>query len=140
MNEYIVTQHNRVVSPSSKVYFLGDVALGKSAKAFEILGRMNGEKVLIKGNHDIAPLSIYAQYFKDVRACHSLDGMILTHIPIHTESFSRWKLNIHGHLHYRRVLKEGTKIPDPRYLNVSMECLPDYTPYSLEEVKKFIVE
>lgn len=136
MNEYMVMQHNRVVGANDKVYFLGDISMAKNAKGFEILSRMNGEKILIKGNHDLAPLHVYAQYFKDVRACHQLDGMLLTHIPIHEESFSRWTLNIHGHLHYRKVNYTGKKIPDPRYYNVSMECLVDYTPISLEELKK----
>lgn len=134
MNEYLVMQHNRVVSPSSKVYMLGDLAMNK--KFLPILLRMNGEKVLIRGNHDTDNASTYLKYFKDVRAIHALDGMLLTHIPIHTESLSRWKVNIHGHLHANRVMKGfGTQI-DERYYNVSMECLDDYTPISLEDLKK----
>ena len=52
MNEYMVMQHNRTVQPNDKVYFLGDVTMPKTADALKILGRMNGEKVLIKGNND----------------------------------------------------------------------------------------
>lgn len=138
MNEYMVYRHNLVVQPNDRVYMLGDIAFHKRDLVY--LARMNGRKVLIKGNHDTLDLKDYLPYFDDIRGSHQFDGIIMTHIPIHTESFSRWKLNCHGHLHYRRVLKEGTKIPDPRYLNVSMECLPNYTPYSLEEVKKYIVD
>jgi calcineurin-like phosphoesterase family protein len=149
MNEYMVMQHNRVVSPSDKVYFLGDVSMGKNAKALGILHRMNGEKILIKGNHDLASANQYLTYFKDIRGCHQLDGMFLSHVPIHPESLSRWKVNIHGHLHYNRVMmantysEHGDKVIDHRYYNVSMECLDDYTPISLEELKKklkFVLE
>lgn len=136
MNEYIVMQHNRVVGPKDKWYCLGDVTMARNEIGLEILGRMNGEKILIKGNHDLAPALQYLKYFKDIRASHQLDGMMLTHIPIHTESLSRWKVNIHGHLHANKVMKSfGTHI-DNRYYNVSMECLDDYTPISLEDLKK----
>lgn len=135
MNEHMIIQHNRVVSPKDKVYFLGDVTMSRNAKGLEVLRRMNGEKVLIKGNHDLASASQYLEHFKDIRACHQLEGMLLTHIPIHPESLSRWKANVHGHLHYNRVMLSPHHT-DERYQNVSMECLEDYTPISLEDLKK----
>ena len=135
MNETMVQRHNSVVRPGDKVYFLGDVVMSKKSSALQILGRMNGEKVLIKGNHDQCPLSAYAQYFKDVRGSHQFSGLIMTHIPIHTESLARWGLNIHGHLHYNVVKMPLSHIPDRRYFNASMERL-NYTPISLEEIKQ----
>ncbi len=134
MNEHMVMQHNRTVRPTDKVYFLGDVTMGKNLKSLEILGRMNGEKILIKGNHDLAKPNQYLEFFKDIRAVHQFDGLILTHIPIHPESLARWGKNVHGHLHANRVLTDKGHI-DTRYVNVSMECLDNYTPISLEEVK-----
>ncbi len=135
MNEHMVQQHNSVVTPGDKVYFLGDVTMSRNAKGLEILGRMNGEKVLVKGNHDLCSANQYLQYFKDVRGSHQFDGMILTHIPIHPESLARWGLNVHGHLHNNVVKMPVAQIPDRRYFNVSMERI-NYTPISLEEVKK----
>lgn len=134
MNEYMVMQHNRVVGVGDKVYFLGDLAMNK--RNLPILDRMNGEKVLVRGNHDTENAGVYLKYFKDVRGTHTIDGMILSHIPIHTESLSRWRANIHGHLHANVVTKVGTKIPDARYYSVCMEQLDDYTPVSLEQIKK----
>ena len=135
MNEHMVYCHNRVVKPNDKVYFLGDVTMSRNAKGLEILGRMNGEKVLIKGNHDLCSPQQYLQYFKDIRGSHQFDGMILTHIPIHPESLGRWGLNVHGHLHNNVVKFNLAQIPDHRYFNVSMERI-NFTPISLEEVKK----
>jgi len=135
MNEHIVNCHNSVVRPGDKTYFLGDVSMSRNAKGLEILGRMNGEKILVKGNHDLCTANQYLQYFKDIRGSHQFDGMILTHIPIHPESLARWGLNVHGHLHNNVVVRELSKIPDPRYFNVSLEQI-NYTPISLEEVKK----
>lgn len=135
-DEYIIARHNSVVRPNDKVYLLGDVAM--SHKSLYLLDRMNGEKVLIKGNHDKCKLSQYLPYFKDIRGSHQFDGIIMTHIPIHPESLARWGINLHGHLHYNRVTVGPFNKPDTRYFNVSMECLNDYTPISLEEVKKIL--
>jgi len=139
MNEHMVCCHNNVVKPTDKVYFLGDVSMSRNAKGLEILRRMNGEKILIKGNHDLCSLGQYLTYFKDVRGSHQFDGMILTHIPIHPESLARWGVNVHGHLHNNTVMIRGFAgkpvEPDSRYFNVSMERI-NYTPISLEEVKK----
>jgi calcineurin-like phosphoesterase family protein len=134
MNQYMVMQHNRVVRPNDKVYFIGDVGLGKSSTGFDILRQMNGEKILIKGNHDIATAATYLEHFKDIRGSHALDGMLLTHIPIHPESLARWRINVHGHLHANRVRYEDG-IVDERYQCVCMEQLDDYMPVALEVLK-----
>lgn len=130
-DEFIVAQHNATVRPIDKVYFLGDVAM--SHKALHILARMHGEKVLIKGNHDIHKLSHYTPYFKDIKAFHQFSGFAISHIPIHPDCLSRWGVNIHGHLHHNRIrFPDGTI--DRRFHNVSMECLNNYTPISLDEI------
>ena len=139
MNEHIIACHNSVVRPNDKVYFLGDVVMSRKNSALSILYRLNGEKVLIKGNHDQCSAEAYLAYFKDIRGSHQFDGLIMTHIPIHLDSLARWGLNVHGHLHYQQVMLRGFNNkpiePDTRYFNVSMERI-NYTPISLEEVKK----
>lgn len=135
MNEHMVNQHNKVVKPNDKVYFLGDVTMTRNAAGLEILARMNGEKILVRGNHDLCTAKQYLEYFKDVRGVHQFDGMILSHIPIHPDSLSRWGVNVHGHLH-SNVVRLSNNHPDPRYYCVCMEQLHDYTPVSLEQVKQ----
>ena len=135
MNEHIILKHNSVVRPNDRVYFLGDVIMSRKNSALAILCRLNGEKILIKGNHDLCDPEAYLEYFKDIRGSHQFSGIIMTHIPIHPESLGRWGVNIHGHLHHQVVRKYNTKIPDERYFNVSMERI-NYTPISLEEIKK----
>lgn len=136
MNEFMVMQHNRVVCPKDKVYFLGDVAMGSAGLVH--LDRMNGEKILIRGNHDKDKLSNYAKYFKDVRGVHQFDKMILSHIPLHPDSLGRWGHNVHGHLHSHKVMLSEHH-PDPRYICVCMEQLDNYMPISLEDIKKQMV-
>lgn len=133
MDEAMVSRWNDRVRPNDKVYHLGDVVINR--KFLHILGRLNGDKVLIRGNHDIFKLEDYTLYFRDVRGYDVKNGMILSHIPVHPESLGRFGVNIHGHLHANRVMAEtwGKYEIDPRYHNVCVEHT-DYTPISLEEV------
>jgi len=123
MDEHMIEMWNKTVSPQDKVYHLGDVTM---LKDLSILKRLNGHKRLVRGNHDVASVREYLQYFEEIYGSRVLDHMILTHIPIHVDSLGRFKGNIHGHIHQR-------KLSDPRYYNVSVERV-DYTPISLEEV------
>ena len=129
MDEDMIKLWNDTVRPNDKVYHLGDVVMHR--KSLSIMHRLNGDKVLIKGNHDIFKLGDYIPYFRDIRAYHVMNNMILSHIPIHPESKGRFNANIHGHLHANRVKKDD-KI-DPWYFNVCVEQI-DYKPILFEEV------
>ena len=135
MQEYIIQKHNSVVKPSDKVYFLGDVCMTRTAQGLKILRRLNGTKILIRGHHDECKLSQYAEHFEDIRGVSHRYGVVMSHVPIHPDSLERWGFNVHGHLHYKRVLLPNGH-PDPRYINVSMEQLADYTPLSLDELNR----
>ena len=117
MDDFMVEQWNSVVRPCDKVYHLGDVAI--KARNIHTLDKLNGDKVLIRGNHDTERLSLYRRYFRDVRAVHVHEGAILSHIPIHPDSMGRFEFNIHGHLHYNFVMRDDVR--DDRYLNVCVE-------------------
>lgn len=132
MDEQLIDNWNSVVSPDDKVYHLGDVAIPR--RGLHCLEKLNGRKVLIRGNHDIFKLTDYTKYFADVRGCHYLDQYILTHIPVHECNLSRYKGNIHGHLHYRSVLKTD-QTPDPRYFCVCVEHT-NYRPIDWEYVRE----
>ena len=134
MDEAMIQAWNDRVRPEDKVYHLGDVVMNR--RALPTLARLNGDKVLIRGNHDIFEDDEYRKYFRSLRGYHVVNGMILSHIPVHEESLGRFGVNIHGHLHANRVMKDG-KI-DPRYHNVSVEQLPDFAPILLEDVVRRI--
>jgi len=135
MDEEMVKRWNERVSKNDKVYHLGDVVIAR--KSLATLERLNGDKVLIKGNHDIFKLGDYTKHFRDIRGYHVMTGLILSHVPVHADSIERFGCNVHGHLHHRRVLIDG-KI-DPRYFNVSVECI-DFAPILLEDLRTKILE
>ena len=141
MDEEMVKRWNETVGPKDKVYHLGDVVINR--KSLQILDRLNGDKVLIKGNHDIFPLKDYVKYFRDIRAYHVMNGMILSHIPISKDSIARFGTNIHGHTHGNRVMIEKfthgwaedtiEMVPDPAYFCVCVEQT-DYRPILFDDV------
>jgi calcineurin-like phosphoesterase family protein len=128
MNEVMINNWNNVVGPDDKVYHLGDVGFKNATYLASTLSRLNGTKVLIKGNHDTQKLNLYQRFFKDVRAYHILDKLLLAHVPIHPRSLERWKGQVHGHLH-------DWDLGDPKYLNVSVERI-NYTPVDFEWVRE----
>ena len=140
MDEEMIRRWNDRVRPTDKVYHLGDVVINR--KALKTLHRLNGDKVLIRGNHDIFPDVEYREYFRELRAYHVMNGMILSHIPIHPESLGRFGVNIHGHLHASRVKMEpvgkyGIPVIDTRYHCVCVEQT-DFAPILFEDVIKRI--
>lgn len=131
MDEHMVKAWNDTVAPTDKVYHLGDVVINR--KALATLGRLNGDKVLIRGNHDIFRDDEYRKYFRELRAYHVLNGMILSHIPLHPESLGRFGVNIHGHTHTNRIMVAGTNDIDTRYHCVCVEQT-DFRPILLSDV------
>lgn len=134
MDEHMVTCWNSVVKPNDRIYHCGDVVINKNF--LHILDRLNGKKVLIMGNHDIFGHQAYLQHFEDIRAYKVMpkQGIIASHIPVHTDSLYRFPTNIHGHLHADRVPDASNphKI-DNRYVNVCVESV-NYTPVHLDEI------
>ena len=112
------------------VYVLGDVAINR--RFLPLVEKLNGKKILIKGNHDVFKIGEYLKYFHDVRGSHLLDGMILSHIPIHPDSLARFGKNVHGHLHSNRVMLNDEI--DPRYFCVSVEHI-NFRPMPLEVLR-----
>jgi len=130
MDEILVENWNKVVKPFDKVYHLGDVSMKR--KDIATVGRCNGKKVLVRGNHDIFNLTDYTPYFYDIRGVHVMPArdMILSHIPLHGESIDRFRINIHGHTHEKSV---GSL----QHCCVCVEQI-NYTPISLEELNSRI--
>ena len=148
MDEAMVKAWNERVKPTDKVYHLGDVVINR--KSLKILNRLNGDKVLIRGNHDIFRDDEYRMYFRELRAYHVMNGLILSHIPVHEASLGRFGCNIHGHLHANRVMKaRGVDAKtgeilysdeiDPRYWCACVEQT-DFAPILFEDALKRITE
>ena len=138
-DEMIIEAWNSIVSPQDKVYVLGDVSIKR--KGLKLLPRMQGRKELILGNHDIFRDNDYTEHFNRMHGMLKKDKFILTHYPIHPDSIPHWcEANVHGHIHYKHVQcwdkERRIWTRDKRYINVSIEQLPDLKPLDFEEIKK----
>lgn len=155
MDETMVDNWNRVVRPKDTVYHLGDVVIAR--RNLETVKRLNGRKILIRGNHDIfRDKDYYEAGFEQIHGVRVfVDKFILSHIPLHPDCVGeRFKRNVHGHLHGNRVMwNVRVKAPyynsngmgigimdvdrpeiDPRYLSVCVEQI-NFTPVSFDEVE-----
>ena len=144
MNETMIERHNAKVKQQDTVYFLGDVVINK--KYLELVKRMNGRKILIRGNHDIFKDEDYREVgFEQLHGVRVfVDKFILSHIPLHPDCVTeRFRVNVHGHLHANQVMswqvidEDIVYKPDPRYLCVCVEQT-DYTPLHFDEVEERI--
>lgn len=140
-DEMMISAWNAAVGPRDTVYHLGDVAITR--RALSLFPRLNGRKILIRGNHDIFRLKDYLPHFADIRGSHKADRAILTHYPIHPDSIPSWSAgNIHGHIHAGRVMMpgpDGSQVEDPRYLNACVEAI-GIAPVPFEELQRRLIE
>lgn len=140
-DELMIENWNKVVKPTDRIFHLGDVVY-KCKNRDEIMQRLNGEKILIKGNHDKDQLGWYMKYFKDIRGTHHIDGnYLLGHFPIHPDSKGRFVRQLHGHIHAQTVMKSSlvhcgfVREPDPWYRNCCVE-VNNYAPVPFELIKE----
>lgn len=113
MNEYMIKQWNDKVRKNDETVILGDFSFGKATETEEILKRLNGTKMLIKGNHEkyLKDSSFDKSLFKWTRDLTDLNDdnrkVILCHYPVFCYPW-QYRVNedgtskvymLHGHVH-----------------------------------------
>lgn len=128
MNDKIIENWNSVVGSKDIVYILGDITMGKSvATVFEFLARLNGNKTIVKGNHDkntISDISYIERKINNV-------NFVMFHYPIEDWN-GKYKGSIHLHGHSHSNVKSNMK---NRY-NVCLEA-NDYKPVGISDIIAF---
>lgn len=125
---FMCDRWNDLVRPEDHIYHLGDVAMNFQPWIYRIKS-LPGHKRLILGNHDKGRMKDYAEAgFEKIMGSRMWNRKValLTHIPAHPFNLFGVKVNIHGHIHEKCI-------PDPRYVNVSVEQT-GYAPVLLEEL------
>lgn len=86
MHTVLVNNYNSSVPKDGVCYFLGDMGLGSSEALKNVMFRLNGTKVLILGNHDKGPNSMYNSGFDVVMNSAMLviagEKVTLSHCPL----------------------------------------------------------
>ena len=107
MNEHIIKKWNKKISPKDEVIILGDFSFGDAETTMKILKRLNGTKMLIKGNHDKNYLKdqrfdkTLFKWIKDVAEINDNGRkVILSHYPnIFYNGQYRGAYMLYGHIH-----------------------------------------
>lgn len=124
MNHYIENKWNSIVTPNDIVYHLGDVGFGSTEELKVMINRLNGTKILIKGNHDVRrgingwKEVGFAEVYKKKLI---IDNLVLTHEPIEVEE---GYINVFGHIHNKPLDENFNK---NNHICVSCDVI-DYTP------------
>lgn len=142
MNECLIENWNAKVEKDDLVIYCGDFALCAADNFDSVIHRLNGRKVLVKGNHDSRSNKFYLDNNRFAFVCDyfSMKNILFTHRPIEYQSIcdSKWteSINAHGHIHNSRseIIKKY-EISDQKLFNVSCE-VHDYFPITLEEIKE----
>lgn len=106
MNAALVEAWNSVVGPDDDVYHLGDFAYkARRADLAAIFDSLNGNKYLLKGNHDHRDV-LRLPWKGFLPAIHEMEHegemLVLSHYPMRSWNKSRYGArNLFGHVHGR---------------------------------------
>lgn len=102
MNRVLINNYNSLVGKNDTVYILGDIAHHLTRpRAEELISKLKGKKILLKGNHD---KNYDPALFEEIRDFHttSINGhyISLMHYPLLSWPKSHsGSLMLHGHIH-----------------------------------------
>lgn len=106
MREKMIKEWNSNVAPEDETFILGDFAFLPAKDAVDILRRLNGTKILIKGNHDRKLLKDpgFRGCFEEVHSdwIGTINGTYvhMYHFPVmEWDQMHRGAVHFHGHVH-----------------------------------------
>lgn len=149
MNKVLIENWNNTVTDFDTIFHLGDVALTNESEMKEIIPKLKGKKILIKGNHDKKSKEFFRSVGFEIIPDNPLkldtEKLILSHEPLADKEIPEGYINIHGHIHNNPLHKinpttNEMEYPEELYseklhINVSVDVI-DFKPISLEELLK----
>lgn len=149
MDEILIDRWNMVIDHDDLIICCGDFSLTNPKSTNEILNKLNGNKVLIKGNHEKSILSnkLNRDMFNggiydllnitviDDEVEYGFQDIILCHYPMLSWNKShRGSWQLFGHVH--GMLDNDIKL-SPNQIDVGVDS-NDFRPISYQEVKEKI--
>lgn len=138
MDAQLIANWNSIVSEADMVYVLGDFSdYADAKKETEILGKLNGTKILVMGNHDTHHTP---QEWREIgfAECYPMpvifkNFFMLSHEPMYINSNMPYA-NFYGHVHANPSYKDASK----QSVCVSVERI-DYTPVEFNVLRAQMV-
>lgn len=139
INETIISNWNSIITKDDVVYHLGDFCLSNDDEIKNIFNRLNGNKILIRGNHDRKPVKFYENIGFGVltHAPIVLDEykLMLSHVPLPDVKIKDGYINLHGYIHNKKISDDYPKnYSENRHINLSVD-VTNYKPISLDEIR-----
>ena len=135
MDAELISRWNTAVNSSDTVFLLGD--FGAEGYESEVLSKLNGTKILIKGNHDTKSNETYRGFgFAEVYDFPIIvQGFwILSHDALYINENMPYA-NLFGHVHNSPIVRDYSN----QHYCVSAERI-NYTPIEFDEIKRRIQE
>ena len=126
MNNTILRNWNKTVKDNDFVYLVGDLCFDgkRGVTAADWLDRLNGEVLLIRGNHDKSGVERCFLEYKGYE-------FLLVHRPYDRDGWNKWVIS--GHVHNNLPEKYPFINYNNKNINVCVEFL-DYTPISIDRI------
>jgi len=129
MREKIIRNWNTIVKDEDIVFHIGDfVSSYEKVNIENIINRLNGQIIFIKGNHDRGPLF----KIQDAMFILGQQQLHLVHIPEEAQA----DYNLVGHVHEKWKTK---KVGDHFCINVGVDQW-NFTPVSIKQISRIINE
>ena len=136
MNEHLIEVWNSIVGKRDRIICLGDLVWGKN---LGIISRLNGEIILLRGNHD----NMHEDKYIRAGITRVLPGpvksrahkIVLSHEPLVQPVSYPHCLNIHGHTHSYGGRLTGPMDISIMHYSVSVE-MHDFKPITLRDILK----
>lgn len=143
MNTYLVQQWNSVAKDGDMVYVVGDLVFpnkGDGHDPPEILAKLNGQIILILGNHDDKNRGLLKGLPKIQKVCELLymksdsgQKMMLCHYPMIT-----WRASVHGSWHLYGHSHGNLTLCTGKMMDVGVDTHPSMRPYTWKEIEEIM--
>jgi calcineurin-like phosphoesterase family protein len=143
MNQALILKWNGRINGTDTVYILGDIfpcAGGDEIIVINLLKKLNGEKILILGNHD----EEYAQALENSKLFESIKHMafvtdtykeiVLCHYPlISWRNDENGAIHLYGHIHNKDLPDVREYYKNKKAYNVGLD-VRGFVPITLREI------
>jgi len=132
MDAAIIKNWNNTVSKTDKIFIAGDVSFYGKDKTAEIIQKLNGKKILVKGNHDERGNNWWADVGFDEVSNYPIiyrERFVIQHEPPEYNIETTPYFYIYGHVHgdekYKTITQKTACVCVERW---------NYTPVELEKI------
>lgn len=143
----LVDTWNKYVKPGDVAFILGDFSFYAPSMTTQILKSMNGQKTLIKGNHDHSKDTSMVQGWSRVLNYHEQriegDRIVMSHFPfLSWHQIHRGAYHLHGHCH--GSMRYPGELGNTRIMDVGVDHIAklkgEYRPLEWSEVQDILSE